>query len=79
MEVYRASGGADIPQRQIDFFALRAGLRLMGLVLAGGRDTFETGLSDDVLVASAGAHFSQRLLQRIAIVLDSILERTDDR
>lgn len=75
MQAYRAAGGADVPQRQIDFFALRAGLRLMGLVMEGGRDTFERGLSDDVLVASAGAHFTQRLLHRIAVVLDSILER----
>ena len=75
MDAYRAAGGADIPQRQIDYFALRAGLRLMNLVLKGGRDTFETGLSDDVLVASAGAHFTQRLLHRIAQILNSILER----
>ncbi|WP_327753813.1 phosphotransferase family protein (plasmid) [Sphingobium sp. SJ10-10] len=75
MDAYRAAGGADIPQRQIDFFALRAGLRLMSLVLAGGRDSFEGGLTDDILVASAGAHFSQRLLHRIAVVFNSILER----
>lgn len=76
MDSYRAAGGVDIPQRQIDYFALRAGLRLMNLVLQGGRDSFENGLSDDVLVASAGAHFSQRLLHRIAFVLDSILRRS---
>lgn len=71
---YRAAGGADIPQRQIHYFALRAGLRLMNLVLKGGRNTFEQGLSDDVLVASAGAHFTQRLLHRNALVLQSVLE-----
>lgn len=75
MQAYRGAGGADIPQRQIDYFALRAGLRLMKLVMAGGRDSFEKGLSDDVLVASAGAHFTQRLLHRIALTLHSILER----
>jgi aminoglycoside phosphotransferase (APT) family kinase protein len=75
IEAYRAAGGAAIPQRQIDYFALRAGLRLMNLVVAGGRDSFEGGLSDDILVASAGAHFTQRLLHRIAFVLASILER----
>lgn len=75
MDAYRAAGGADIPQRQIDFFALRAGLRLMILVLAGGRDSFEGGLTGDILVASAGAHFSQRLLHRIAVVFNAILER----
>ncbi|MEJ7935292.1 phosphotransferase family protein [Sphingobium sp. AN558] len=74
MDAYRAAGGADVTQRQIQFFALRAGLRLMGLVLTGGRDSFEGGLSDDVLVASAGAHFSQRLMHRIAVILDSILK-----
>lgn len=75
MDAYRAAGGADVPQAQIDYFALRAGLRLMNLVLKGGRDSFENGLSDDILVASAGAHFTQRLLHRIALVLNSILER----
>lgn len=75
---YRAAGGADIPQRQIDYFALRAGLRLMNLVLKGGRDSFEGGLSNDILVASAGAHFTQRLLHRIAGVFASVLERQDD-
>ncbi|GLV26739.1 phosphotransferase [Sphingobium sp. Cam5-1] len=76
MDAYRAAGGLDIPQRQIDYFALRAGLRLMNLVLKGGRDTFEKGLSDDILVASAGAHFTQRLMHRIALVLRSVLERS---
>ncbi len=76
MDAYRTAGGLDIPQRQIDYFALRAGLRLMNLVLKGGRDTFEQGLSDDILVASAGAHFTQRLMHRIALVLRSVLERS---
>ncbi|MFK4794003.1 phosphotransferase family protein [Sphingobium sp. ZW T5_29] len=76
MDAYRAAGGTDIPQRQIDYFALRGGLRLMNLVLKGGRDTFEKGHSDDVLVASAGANFTQRLMHRIALVLQSILERS---
>lgn len=73
---YRDAGGPDLPQRQIDYFALRGGLRLMTLVLRGGRDSFEHGLSNDVLVASAGAHFTQRLLHRIAGVLDKILARS---
>ena len=75
MAAYRSAGGLDIPQRQIDYFALRGGLRLMNLVLKGGRDTFEKGLSNDILVASAGAHFTQRLMHRIAVVLQSVLER----
>lgn len=74
MDTYRAAGGADVTQRQIQFFALRAGLRLISLVITGGRDSFEGGLSDDVLVASAGAHFSQRLMHRIAVVLNAILD-----
>lgn len=75
MDAYRAAGGPDVPQQQIDFFALRAGLRLMSLVMNGGRDSFENGLSGDVLVASAGAHFTQRLMHRIVTILHSILER----
>jgi hypothetical protein len=56
-------------------WSVARGLRLMKLVMAGGRDSFEKGLSDDVLVASAGAHFTQRRLHRIALTLHSILER----
>ena len=59
-------GGAEVSQREIDFFALRAGLRLMNMVIAGGRDVFEKGIATGVLPASAGAHFSQRLLHRVA-------------
>ncbi|MDB5702324.1 MAG: aminoglycoside phosphotransferase [Sphingomonadales bacterium] len=75
MATYREAGGPEVSQRQIDFFALRGGLRLMTLVLQGGRESFEKGLSNDVLVASAGAHFTQRLLHRIAGVLDTVLAR----
>lgn len=75
MAIYREAGGPPVPQRQINFFALRGGLRLMNLVLMGGRDTFENGLSSDVLVASAGAGFTQRLLHRIAATLDAVLEQ----
>jgi aminoglycoside phosphotransferase (APT) family kinase protein len=75
MEIYVASGGPRLSQRQIDYFALRAGLRLMTLVLKGGRDVFESGQAEGILVASAGAFFSQRLLHRIAAVLESVLTR----
>lgn len=76
MDAYRAAGGADVPQRQIDYFALRGCVRLMYLVLIGGRDSFQNGKGDDILLASAGAHFTQRLLHRIAVILASILERS---
>lgn len=75
LATYREAGGADVSQREIDYFALRAGLRLMNMVMAGGRDVFENGVADGVLPASAGAHFSQRLLHRIATVLDDVLAR----
>lgn len=75
LAAYREHGGAEVSQREIDYFALRAGLRLMTMVMAGGRDVFETGVADGVLPASAGAHFSQRLLHRIAGVLESVLAR----
>lgn len=75
MQAYREAGGPEVTQRQIDFFALRSGLRMMNLVLMGGRDAFAQGTSDSVLVASAGAHFTQRLLHRISSVLEDILLR----
>jgi aminoglycoside phosphotransferase (APT) family kinase protein len=75
LQAYYAAGGPKISARQVDFFALRGIIRLMGLVLKGGRDSFESGLANDVLVASAGAFFSQRLLHRLAQVLDAVLKR----
>lgn len=75
LDAYRAAGGAPVSQRQIDYFALRAGVRLMNLVMLGGRNAFEQGLSNEVLVASAGAHFTQRLMHRIAGVVESVLAR----
>ncbi len=75
LEAYHSAGGPTISRRQVDYFALRAVLRLMTLVIKGGRDAFEGGLSNDVLVASAGAFFSQRLLHRFAQVLEAVLER----
>ncbi|GGC18857.1 hypothetical protein GCM10011371_03110 [Novosphingobium marinum] len=75
LDAYRTAGGPFISQRQIDYFALRAGLRLMILVMRGGRDAFEKGLADGVLPATAGAHFSQRLLHRIATILADVRAR----
>lgn len=75
LAAYRAAGGPDISQRQIDYFALRAGLRLMNLVMMGGRNVFENGVAEAVLPASAGAHFTQRLLHRIAGVLADVRAR----
>ena len=75
LKAYRDVGGADISQREIDYFALRAGLRLMNMVMAGGRDIFEKEMADGVLPASAGAHFTQRTLHRIACVLADVLAR----
>lgn len=70
---YFAAGGPPVSQRQIDYFGLRGGLRLMNMVLKGGRDSFEAGRADNVLMASAGAYFSQHLLHRIAVVLEAVL------
>jgi aminoglycoside phosphotransferase (APT) family kinase protein len=75
LEAYYSAGGPRISRRQVDYFALRAVLRLMNLVILGGRNAFESGASNDVLVASAGAYFSQRLLHRFAHVLESVLAR----
>lgn len=74
MAAYREAGGAPLPQRQIDYFSLRAILRLMTLVQQG-RDAFESGATRDVLIAGAGAFFAQRLMQRLSQVLDGVLTR----
>ncbi len=79
LDAYHAAGGPKVSTRQVDYFALRAVLRLMILVLQGGRDAFEQGHAQDVLVASAGAFFSQHLLHRFAQVLDAVLERENRR
>jgi aminoglycoside phosphotransferase (APT) family kinase protein len=79
LDAYYGAGGPRISARQIDYFALRAVLRLMILVLIGGRNGFEEGRGQDVLLASAGAYFSQRLLRRFAHVLEAVLERDAGR
>jgi hypothetical protein len=75
LDAYYAAGGPQVSRREVDYFALRAILRLMYLVVVGGRDSFENGLSRDVLVASAGAFFSQKLLHRFSQVLEAVLNR----
>lgn len=75
LDAYYAAGGPRVSPREVDYFALRAVLRLMILVLVGGRNGFEEGRGQDVLLASAGAFFSQRLLHRFAHVLAAVLER----
>jgi aminoglycoside phosphotransferase (APT) family kinase protein len=75
MDAYCAAGGAPVSQEQVDFFCLRGLLRLMNLVMAGGRDAFEGGHADGVLVASAGAFFTQRLLHKASRALDLVLSR----
>ena len=75
MDVYRKAGGAVMSQREIDYFSLRAVVRLMTLVQQG-RHAFEGGTTDDILVAGAGAFFTQRLLLRQSQLLTGILGRS---
>ena len=75
MAAYAEAGGPPVTQRQIDYFALRACLRMLLLVLEGGRDGFETRGADGVLVASAGAHWSQRFVHRFSGVVADVLGR----
>jgi aminoglycoside phosphotransferase (APT) family kinase protein len=75
MAAYAEAGGPPITQRQIDFFALRAGLRMLLLVMQGGRDAFEKRGAEGVLVASANAHWSQRFIHRFSGVLTDVLGR----
>lgn len=74
LSAYQAAGGSPVSQQEVDFFALRAILRLMVMVFEG-RNAFEGGGTDEVVIAGAGAGFAQRLHQRLADVLASILER----
>lgn len=75
MAAYVAAGGPAISQRQIDFFALRSSLRMLNLAMERGRDAFEKRGAAGVLVASAGAHWTQRFLHRLSVTLAGILER----
>lgn len=74
LQTYRTAGGCDVTQTEIDFFALRAILRLMVMVF-DGRAAFESGATDEIVIAGAGAGFAQRLHQRLSDVLDAILDR----
>lgn len=71
---YQAGGGMAVSRQEVDFFALRAILRLMVLVF-DGRMAFESGGTDEVVIAGAGAGFIQRLHQRLSDVLADILAR----
>jgi aminoglycoside phosphotransferase (APT) family kinase protein len=74
LAAYRDAGGIDVSQRAIDFFALRAILRLMGMVF-DGRTAFESGATEEIVIAGAGAGFVQRLHHRLADVLAGVLAR----
>lgn len=74
LAAYEAAGGIAVSQRAIDFFALRAILRLMVMVF-DGRAAFESGGTDEIVIAGAGAGFAQRLHQRLADVLAEVLTR----
>ncbi|MET0545343.1 MAG: phosphotransferase family protein [Caulobacterales bacterium] len=78
MAAYRAAGGADISDREVDYFSLRALVRLTSLVFHG-REAFEGGHTRDIVVAGAGAFFMQRLLRRLSDVLVDVLERDKTR
>ncbi len=75
MAAYAQAGGPPITQRQVDFFALRAALRMLLLVMQGGRDAFEKRGAEGVLVASANAHWSQRFVHRFSGVVTDVLAR----
>jgi aminoglycoside phosphotransferase (APT) family kinase protein len=75
MDAYVKAGGANLSQREIDYFSLRAIVRLMTLVQQG-RDAFEGGTTNDILIAGAGAFFAQRLLHRLSVVLTGVLGRS---
>lgn len=75
LAAYEEAGGISVSQRAIDFFALRAILRLMVMVF-DGRAAFESGGTDEIVIAGAGAGFAQRLHQRLADVLAEVLMRT---
>ena len=74
LDTYVAAGGIPVSQREVDFFALRAILRLMVMVFEG-RAAFESGGTDEIIVAGAGAGFLQRLHQRLADVLAEVIGR----
>jgi aminoglycoside phosphotransferase (APT) family kinase protein len=74
MAVYRDAGGPALSDREIDYFSLRAILRLSVLV-HHGRDAFEGGHTNDIVVVGAGAFFIQRLMRRMGDVLTDVLAR----
>jgi aminoglycoside phosphotransferase (APT) family kinase protein len=76
LAAYQAAGGPPVSQREVDFFALRALVRLM-LLVHEGRDAFELGYTNDITVTSAGAFFTQRLMGRLARVMDDIFSRAE--
>ena len=76
VEHYRAAGGAHVSQQEIDFFAIRAIIRIMIVTIEKGRIGFEAGVADDVFRATVGTHFLQRLLLRLGRTLSEVLARS---
>jgi aminoglycoside phosphotransferase (APT) family kinase protein len=75
MAAYAAAGGGQISRREVDFFALRALVRLTVLV-QDGRAAFEAGCTNDIVVTGAGAFFIQRLMLRLSRVVNDVLTRS---
>jgi aminoglycoside phosphotransferase (APT) family kinase protein len=72
MSAYIAAGGAQIGQRETDWFSLRALVHLATLAQFS-RNMLDSNSSDDIRVAETGASWLPRLKERLATLLLSIL------
>ncbi|HKT73852.1 MAG TPA: phosphotransferase [Steroidobacteraceae bacterium] len=75
LEEYLRCGGLRMPQAEIDYFAIRALVRIFMLSMERGRVGFESGPGHGVFRATVGAYFLQRLMLRLGKTLQDVLSR----
>ena len=75
LEEYCRCGGVRIPQAEIDYFAVRAVVRIFMLSMEKGRVGFESDPGQSVFRATVGAYFLQRLMLRLGRTLQDVLGR----
>lgn len=73
ISAYEAAGGGRFSQTTLDYFSLRASLNIIVLIQKI-RATFQAGLSDNIGFADLGASFIPRLMHRLSLVIDTVLE-----
>jgi aminoglycoside phosphotransferase (APT) family kinase protein len=74
IDAYVAAGGKRFPADVVDYFSLRGGVHLMTL-LQYGRGVFKSGATTDINLAEAAMSFIPKQHNRIARMVEVVLDR----